>query len=169
MDRARAKRLTWRVLAFAAALVIVVAVVLGAIYYSESGTYRLAVSGDRVSLYRGSETGLLGLGSEYMYDMPFTLSDMPEPFRTQARNGKEFSDAQAAREFEFNVQEAIDATSTTTTTTTTTSTTSTTTSTTTATTAPTTGPAGPSVPATVPTTAAAPPAVPANLRSQPGR
>ena len=126
LDRVSAKRVTWRVLAFVVALVIVAGVVMGALYVSQSGTYHARVRGDVVSVYKGQQGGFLGIQPTFEYDMAFTYDEMPEEFRAQVRDGKEFSSIGAARRFEINVQARIDAT-TTTSTTTTSSTTSTTT------------------------------------------
>ena len=117
-------------------------------YISQSGTYHAQVRGDVVSVYRGSEGGFLGIiEPTFEYDMRLSVDDIPEPFRSDVVNGKEFSSLAAARDWEFNVTEAIAATSTTTTTTTTTTSRPTTTRpTTTSSTTPTT--------AAVPTTAA---------------
>ena len=148
LHRVSARRVTWRVLAFVVALLIVAGVVLGAMYISQSGTYHAQVRGDVVSVYRGSEGGFLGIiEPTFEYDMRLSVDDIPEPFRSDVVNGKEFSSLAAARDWEFNVTEAIAATSTTTTTTTTTTSRPTTTRpTTTSSTTPTT--------AAVPTTAA---------------
>ncbi len=126
LDRVRAKRVTWRVLAFVAALLIVAGVVVGALYVSQSGTYHVRVRGEMVSVYRGQEGGFLGIQPSFEYDMPFAIEDVPEPFRSQLISGKEFSSIGAVNRYQLNIQSAIDATSTTTTSTTTTSTTSTT-------------------------------------------
>jgi protein phosphatase len=123
LHRVSAKRVTWRVLAFVVALLIVAGVVLGAMYVSQSGTYHARVRGDVVSVYRGSEGGFLGIiDPTFEYDMRLSVDDIPEQWRSDVLNGKEFSSVAAAREWEFNVQQAIAATSTTTTTTTTTTT-----------------------------------------------
>lgn len=141
LDRVRSRRFTWRVVAFVVLLLIVAAAVVGALYFSQSGTYHARINGTVVSVYKGEDGGFLGRGAEFQYDMRLDVDEIPEPYRSDLQDGIEFSSLQKARQWEFNVADAIERrTSATTTTTeaTTTTTEATTTTSPTTTTAPTT-------------------------------
>ena len=165
LNRVSAKRMTWRVLAFVAALLLVVGMVIAAIGWSNRGTYYAAYRGDVVTLYKGKPGGFLFIKPTVEYDLLLDVDAIPARYRTELQEGKEFSTLAKARTWEQNVLDEIDsATTTTTTTTTTTASTTTTTTQATTTTVPSTvGGTGTTVPG-------APPAAPttvANAQSPP--
>ena len=153
LDRVKSRRFTWRVAAFVLLLLAVAGAVVAALYFSQSGTYHARINGDVVSVYKGEDGGLFG-GEEFQFDMlGFEVDEIPEPYRSDLRDGIEFPSLQKARQWEFNVGDAIDRRGEASTTTTTEATTTTTEATTTST--PTTSTTTPG--ATTPTTAAPPP------------
>ncbi len=139
MDRMGAKRFTWRVLAFVAALLLVVAVVVGAIGWSARRTYHVAYRGDVVAVYKGQPEGFLWIEPTLDHDTLIERDDVPVEYRNAIAEGKEFGSAQAANAWLFQLQAEIDEReerSTTTTTESTTTTEATTTTRPTTTTAP---------------------------------
>lgn len=155
LQRVSAKRVTWRVLAFVAALLLVVAVVIGAIGWSARRTYHVAFNGDVVAVYQGSPGGFLWIQPTLDHDTRIERDDVPVEYQQAIAEGKEFATAQAANEWLFQIQEEItereERSTTTRPTTTTEATTTTSTSTTTTVPAPTT------TPTTAPATTQPPP------------
>ncbi len=117
LDRVGAKRFTWRVAAFVLLLLVVAGAVIGALYFSGSATYHARIDGGVVRVFKGEDGGLFSGGEEFQYDMRLDVDEIPEPYRSQVAEGIEFPSLQNARQWEFNVADAIESQTTTTTTT----------------------------------------------------
>ena len=145
LDRVRSRRFTWRVVAFVLALLMVGAVVLGALGWNARRTYFVAFRGDTVAVFKGTPGGTLWFDPTLDHPTRITRDEVPKAYLPAIEKGKKFPTSQAANQFLVNLQDQItDSTTTTTTTSTTTSTTTTTTVATT--TAPLPGPTVPNAP-----------------------
>jgi protein phosphatase len=144
MDRARSKRLTWGVVAFTLALLVVVAVVVGAITWSGRNTYFVQFDDDAVALYRGRPGGLLWIEPEFVETSDIERTDLPDDVVADIEDQKRFGDEAAAQRYLVNLEAIVaDQADATTTTTEAAPTSTTTTTPTTSTTAPTTTTAAP--------------------------
>src|SRR5690606_6083462 len=108
MERVGAKRFTWRVAAFILMLLLVVAVVIGAIGWSSRRTYHVKFDGNVVAVYKGSPDGFLWIQPTLDHRTRIERDDVPTDFRGAIEGGKEFGSAAAANEWLFLLQEDID-------------------------------------------------------------
>jgi serine/threonine protein phosphatase PrpC len=129
LDQARSRRFTWRVVAFALALLLVLAVVVGAFYWSAHNTYFVGFEGKQVAIYQGRPGGFLGVEPELVDDgSGLERAELTQAMRAEIDAHKEFSSrADALRYLQRLTEQVEDRTTTTTTTTTSTTTSSTTT------------------------------------------
>jgi len=125
VDRVRGKRVTWRVLGFVLLLLLVAAVVVGAIGWSARNTYFVTFAGDDVALYRGKPGGVLMFDPELVSRSKITRAEVPPALRPTIEAGKEFGSRSAAERYLVNlrIQATEDQPTTTTTTPATTTTT----------------------------------------------
>jgi serine/threonine protein phosphatase PrpC len=118
LDDQRSRRVTWRVVLFAVALLAVIGVVLGAIAWSGSNTYYVGFDGENVAIYRGKPGGVLWIEPEVVETTELTRSDLPEDLRSAVAADKEFSSEGAATRYVVTLQSVVadreDATTTTT-------------------------------------------------------
>lgn len=133
LGRARARRITWRVVAFLFLVAVVAAVVIGATVFSARGTYYVAFKGDRVALYRGKPGGVLFLDPKLDQTTSIRRADLPQDQRIVINGHKSFGSMDKANSYLVNLRAIADrSTSSTTTTATTTTVPATTTTTSTA-------------------------------------
>lgn len=128
MEGLDSKRLTWRVVAFIAALVAISLIVVGSLVYFDRQSYRVAVDGSDAVIYRGNPDGFLWLDAPVVDRAEIDLGELSADERAQLAGQPSFSTRDAARIYLSEL--VIASTPTTTTTTTTTSPTTTTTTTT---------------------------------------
>jgi len=126
MDRARSRRITWRVFAFLGAVALVAAVVVGAIAWSAHNTYYVGFRGQQVVIYRGKPGGVLFVDPQVVDTTKLTRSKVGQADRAMLDKGVQKSSHAAALRFAGQLAQRSDATTTTTRTTTTTTTTTTT-------------------------------------------
>jgi protein phosphatase len=132
VDQARSKRVTWGVVVFTLALVVVAAVVVGAISWSGRNTYFVQFDDDAVALYRGRPGGLLWMDPEQVEVTDIERADLPPEVEAAVEDQKRFGDEASAQRYLVLLRSRIDdQDAATTTTEATTSTTASTTSTTT--------------------------------------
>ena len=138
LDSARTRRVTWRVVAFILLLLVVAAVVVGAIGYSAQKTYFVTFDGDKVVVYQGKPGGVLIFDPKLQDTTQITRDEVPPALRPIIAKGKEFSSRSKADRYLINLQSQIDESTNVTTTTTLATTTTTVPGTTTAPVGPTT-------------------------------
>jgi protein phosphatase len=150
MDEAGSKRFTWRVVAFVLALLLVVAVVVGALMWSGRNTYFVQFDDDVVVLYQGKPGGLLWMDPEVAEVTTIERDDLPADVEEAVEDRKQFGDVASALRYLSNLEVIVEQSTTTTEATTTTSTTTTTEPRTTTTAAPVAPTTTPPAPTTVP-------------------
>ena len=64
LDRARGRHVTWRVVTFVLALLVIVGVAFGAVSWAAKRTYYVGFAGNDVAVYQGRPGGLLGIDPE---------------------------------------------------------------------------------------------------------
>jgi protein phosphatase len=122
----RHRRLTWRVIAFAAVILLILVVAAGAVLWQARNTYYVAFDDGEVTIFRGQPGGLLWFDPTVEERTGITRQEVPAFRRSALEDGVERSTLDDAERYVATLQELIDertaATSTTTTTTTTTTT-----------------------------------------------
>jgi protein phosphatase len=119
-EEAKRRRMTWRVIAFAAVVVLIVAIAAGAVWWQARNTYFVAFDDGQVTIFRGQPGGLLWFEPTVEDRTGITRREVP-PFRRSAlEDGVERSTLADAERYVATLQELIDETTTTTTTSTTT-------------------------------------------------
>ncbi len=99
LGRARTRRFTWRVLAFALAVALVAAAVLGAVLWSARNTYFVAFNRDRVALYRGKPGGVLFLDPSLEQTTSIRRNDLPQDVRSRLAEGRTFTSEDKATRY----------------------------------------------------------------------
>jgi protein phosphatase len=125
-DDRRGRRLTWRVVAFAAVVVLILAVAAGAVLWQARNTYFVTFDDGEVTIFRGQPGGLLWFEPTVEERTGITEREVPPFRRTAIENGVERSSLAEAERYVATLQELIDERATTTTTSTTTTATTTT-------------------------------------------
>ncbi|MCU0310765.1 MAG: Stp1/IreP family PP2C-type Ser/Thr phosphatase [Acidimicrobiales bacterium] len=118
-DRPRS-RFTWRVALFLVALVAVVAAAVGAVYWTGTSTYYVAVEGDQVAIFRGKPGGVLWISPELVEVTALSIDQVPPASRLDVEAGREQATLDDARRYVANLFDQISMSTTTTTSTTTT-------------------------------------------------
>ncbi|MGH9117303.1 MAG: Stp1/IreP family PP2C-type Ser/Thr phosphatase [Acidimicrobiales bacterium] len=121
--RGRGSRLSWRVLAFAAVVLLIVVVAVGAVWWQARNVYFVAFSDDDVTIFRGQPDGLLWFEPTVEERTGITRREVPPRSRRALEEGVEHPTRSEAAAYVGNLQEEIDERATTTTTRTTTTTT----------------------------------------------
>jgi PPM family protein phosphatase len=116
-EAATRRRLTWRVIAFAAVVVLIVAVAAGAVWWQARNTYFVAFDDGEVTIFRGQPGGLLWFDPTVEDRTGITRREVPPFRRTALEDGVERSTRAEAERYVATLQELIDDRSTTTTTT----------------------------------------------------
>lgn len=108
LDRARSKRFTWRVTVFLLALLAVVGVVVGVVWYQTNQLYYVGVQDDHVAIYQGKPGGVLFFDPVLVEEFPtVTLDELPANRVQPLRDGVEQDSEGAARTY---ISELFDAT-----------------------------------------------------------
>ncbi|MCB0972347.1 MAG: Stp1/IreP family PP2C-type Ser/Thr phosphatase [Acidimicrobiales bacterium] len=144
MEGLDAKRLTWRVAVFVAALVAISIIVVGSLVYFDRQSYRVALDGGDAVIYRGNPNGFLWLDAPVEDRAEVDVDELSTDERRELAGEPSFKTLDAARIYLSQLAIASQTTTTTTTTTTTAPVT------TTSTTAPTTTTAPSNAPTTTP-------------------
>ncbi|MCU1372954.1 MAG: putative serine/threonine protein phosphatase, partial [Actinomycetia bacterium] len=120
----RPRRLTWRSALFSLAILAVVGLVAGSVWWFGRNTFYVGVDGDQVAIFRGRPGGVLWLDPTVEQRTSLDLTDVPAARRDDVEKGKDQDDLAAARRYVANLrqQAAEERAATTTTTSTTTST-----------------------------------------------
>lgn len=126
----RPRRVTWRSTLFVLAVLLVVAVAVGAVWYVSRNTYFVGVDGDEIAIFRGKPSGVLWIDPTLEEGTGVDLDEIPAANRAAVEEGREYADIDEARAYVERLharwegdEERRRAASTTTTTTSTTSTT----------------------------------------------
>jgi PPM family protein phosphatase len=122
----RTRRLTWRVLAFALALILLVGVVVGALGWYARKTYFVTIDDEQVTIFKGRPGGFLWFDPTVEQRTGIDVADVPASAVDDLEDGVDQPTLEDAERYVANLQDQIDQeeqpppTSTTTTTTTTT-------------------------------------------------
>ncbi len=108
MGSARSRRVTWRVLAFLLALLVVGGVVVGAVAWSARNTYHVAFQGDAVAVFRGKPGGVLWFDPTLVRTTRIERSEVPPAIRPDLDEGKEFGSESEANRYLVNLRSQID-------------------------------------------------------------
>lgn len=108
MGSARTRRITWRVLAFLLALLVVGGVVVGAVAWSARNTYHVAFQGDAVAVFRGKPGGVLWFDPTLVRVTRVERSEVPPAIRTDLDEGVEFGSRSEADRYLVNLRSQID-------------------------------------------------------------
>jgi protein phosphatase len=108
LDKLASRRFTWRVLVFVAALLVVIAAVLGAIAWSARGTYFVGFEGQDVAIYRGKPGGVLWIDPELDRTTAISRNDLPEDARVAIEERPQFSSEAAATRYVLALQARVD-------------------------------------------------------------
>jgi protein phosphatase len=130
LDHARSRRLTWRVVTFVVALLVILAVAVGAVGWAAKRTYYVGFSGQNVAIFQGRPGGLLWIDPKLKDRSDLRRADLTDAQREDVASHQKFSSLAKARSFMNNLETTVDerqAASTTTSTATSNSTTTTTT------------------------------------------
>ena len=101
------KRFTWRVWAFLAVIVAVVAVAFGTIYYAAHHTYFVKLDNGELVIFRGRQGGLLWYDPVVVRRTGIVEADVPGVFLDQVRAGKDEPDRQGAETYVGNIAQDI--------------------------------------------------------------
>ena len=85
----RARRLTWRVVAFLVTLVLVAGIAVAAIGWYARSAYYVGLDGDRVAIYKGRPGGLLWFEPTLQERKPLTAADVLPSRLPDLRAGRE--------------------------------------------------------------------------------
>jgi protein phosphatase len=105
---------------FLVALVAVVAAAVGAVYWTGTSTYYVAVEGDQVAIFRGKPGGVLWISPELVEVTALSIDQVPPASRLDVEAGREQATLDDARRYVANLFDQISMSTTTTTSTTTT-------------------------------------------------
>ena len=112
--RDRRSWLSWRVLAFAAVLVFIAVVALGAVWWQARNTYFVALDDGEVIIFRGQPGGVLWFDPTVEERTGIAEREVPASSRSRLDDGVEYSSLADAERFVTNLQERIDEATTTT-------------------------------------------------------
>lgn len=91
--------LTWRVGAFVAALVMIVVVALGFVWWTGTKTWFVGTDGDQVAIFHGKPGGVLWIQPTFAESTGLTLGDVPGSALLDVQNGKEQPSLSKARAY----------------------------------------------------------------------
>ncbi len=124
----RPRRVTWRVLVFLLAVLVVLGAAAGGVAWFARSTYYVGVDGDDVAIYKGRPGGVLWFQPTFEEATALSVADVPPARLPDVEAGKQEATLEGARSYVERLEEqAATATTTTTTTTSTTTTAPTTT------------------------------------------
>ncbi len=113
--RTFARSFTWRVGVFLAAVVVVLAVALGFIWWTGTQTWFVGVQGDRVAIFHGRPGGVLWIQPTVAEETDLTLGEVPEAELLDVQAGVEQSSLASSRRYVERLTEQRRSTTTTTT------------------------------------------------------
>jgi protein phosphatase len=119
-DEPRPRRLTWRSVLFAAAVLAVIGGAFATIQWYGTSTYYVGFHGNQVAIFHGRPGGVLWIDPTLERDTSISRDDVTARYRPALQAGHQQASLSEARNYVRNIQKDIDATTTTTTTTTTT-------------------------------------------------
>jgi len=114
------KRVTWRVIVFLAAVVLVVVAAVGGVIWFARNTYYVGVDdNDAVTIYRGRPGGVLWIDPTVAKTTPYSIDDLEPSRHDEVQAGHETSSVDEAERYVENITTTTTTSTTTTTTTTT--------------------------------------------------
>ena len=108
-DEPRSRRLTWRVAAFAVALLLLIALVVGALGWYATNTYFVAIADDQVTIFKGRPGGFLWFDPTVEQATGIALDDVPEAELAELEDGVDRATLSGAENYVANLQDQIDA------------------------------------------------------------
>ena len=111
----RQRRLTWRVVLFAFALLLVLGTAAGAVGWYARNTYYVGVDGQQVVIFKGRPGGMLWFDPTLEAPTPLRIDDIPAARRPDVESGREFTSRAKAEAYVSNLQREAAATMPTTT------------------------------------------------------
>lgn len=117
-ERPASRRMTWRTGLFAVALVAVVAVAAGSVWWFGRKTLYVGVDGDRVAIFRGRPGGVLWIDPTVEERTGVRFDDVIPARKDDVTAGEEQPDLRSARRYVTNLTTTTTSTTTSTTTTT---------------------------------------------------
>jgi protein phosphatase len=103
------RRLTWRTAMFLLAIVVVVAVGVGAAVYAGRGTYFVGVRNGRVQIFRGHPGGFLWFDPTVAgKSSGIPIGEVPATYRSEVRTGHGVGSLAEAKRFVLNLEQKID-------------------------------------------------------------
>ena len=107
-DEPRSRRLTWRVAAFAVALLLLIALVVGALGWYATNTYFVAIADDQVTIFKGRPGGFLWFDPTVEQATGIALDDVPEAELAELEDGVDQATLSGAENYVANLQDQID-------------------------------------------------------------
>jgi PPM family protein phosphatase len=117
MDHARGRHVTWRVVTFVVAFLVILAVAVGAVGWAAKRTYFVGFSGANVAIYQGRPGGLLWIDPKLEDVSNVRRGDLTDAQREDVTSNPKFSSLSDARSYTNNIESSVRAATTTTTTT----------------------------------------------------
>ncbi len=107
-DEPRSRRLTWRVAAFAVALLLLVALVVGALGWYARKTYFVTIDDEQVTIFKGRPGGFLWFDPTVEERTGIALADVPEAELADLEDGIDQATPADAQNYVENLQRQID-------------------------------------------------------------
>lgn len=108
-DEPRSRRLTWRVAAFAVALLLLIALVVGALGWYATNTYFVAIADDQVTIFKGRPGGFLWFDPTVEQVTEIPLAEVPAAELAELEDGVDQATLSDAENYVENLQDQIDA------------------------------------------------------------
>ncbi len=99
LNRARTRHVTWRVLAFVLAVIVVLGVAFGAVGWYAKRTYYVGYAGTEVAIYQGQPGGLLFFDPEVKARTGLDRTDLTDAEAQAVRKEQSFASLTDARSF----------------------------------------------------------------------
>ena len=107
-DEPRSRRLTWRVATFAVALLLLVALVVGALGWYARKTYFVTIDDEQVTIFKGRPGGFLWFDPTVEERTGIALDDVPEAELADLEDGIDQARLADAENYVENLQRQID-------------------------------------------------------------
>lgn len=108
-DEPRSRRLTWRVAAFAVALLLLIALVVGALGWYATNTYFVAIADEQVTIFKGRPGGFLWFDPTVEQVTEIPLAEVPAAELAELEDGVDQATLSDAENYVENLQDQIDA------------------------------------------------------------
>ncbi len=108
-DEPRSRRLTWRVAAFAVALLLLIALVVGALGWYATNTYFVAIADDQVTIFKGRPGGFLWFDPTVEQVTEIPLAEVPAAELAELEDGVDQATLSDAENYVETLQDQIDA------------------------------------------------------------